>query len=293
MAAFSRGLRSFAPRGDSICSRCLQFSTSSTAQSGHNRWSKIKHDKGSADAKKNAERSIFSRGIALASKLYGGDPNTNPRLATILQTAKKAGFPKASMEAAIARGQGKSASGATLENITLEVITPSTVAMIIEMETDNRNRTLSDVKNLVKRHGGNVTPTNYLFQKKGRVAFEKDESGIGVDEVLDEAIEAGAEDVEVDEDGSIVVWTEPNKTMAAAEALQKSHGLKIESSDIIWHANEDTMVTVDSEDAVKSLSEFLEALQDYPNVQGVYANVAKGMNIREDVWEDMLEKLDA
>lgn len=197
------------------------------------------------------------------------------------------------MEAAIARGQGKSASGATLENIILEVITPSTVAMIIEMETDNRNRTLSDVKNLVKRHGGNVTPTNYLFQKKGRVAFEKDERGIGVDEILDEAIEAGAEDVQVDDDGSIVVWTEPNKTMSAAEALQKSHNLKIESSDIIWDANEDTMVTVDSEDAVKSLSEFLEALQDYPNVQGVYANVAKGPNITDNVWEDMLEKLDA
>jgi transcriptional/translational regulatory protein YebC/TACO1 len=197
------------------------------------------------------------------------------------------------MEAAIARGQGKSATGATLENITLEVITPSTVAMIIEMETDNRNRTLGDVRNLIKIHGGNVTPTNYLFQKKGRVAFEKDERDIGVDDVLDEAIEAGAEDVEVDEDGNIVIWTEPSKTMAAAEALQKSHGLKVESSDILWDANEDTKVSVDSEVAVKTLSEFIEALQDYPNVQGVYANVARGMSISEDVWEDLVEKLDA
>lgn len=197
------------------------------------------------------------------------------------------------MEAAIARGQGKSATGATLENITLEVITPSTVAMIIEMETDNRNRTLADVRSLIKIHGGNVTPTNYLFQKKGRVAFEKDEREIGVDEVLDEAIEAGAEDVEVDEDGNIVIWTEPSKTMAAAEALQKSHGLKMESSDILWDANEDTRVSVDSDNAVKALSEFVEALQDYPNVQGVYANVAKGVNITQDIWEDLVEKLDA
>ncbi|KUJ20062.1 YebC-like protein [Mollisia scopiformis] len=293
MAAFSRGLRSLGLRSESICPRCLQFSTSATAQSGHNRWSKIKHDKGNADAKKNAERSLFARDIALASKLYGGDPNTNPRLATILQTAKKAGFPKASMEAAIARGQGKSATGAALENVTLEVITPSTVAMIIEMETDNRNRTLSDVRNLVKIHGGNVTPTNYLFQKKGRIAFEKHEGNIGVDEILDEAIEAGAEDVETDDDGSIVLWTEPSKTMAAAEALQKSHGLKVESADIIWDANEDTRVSIDSEDVVKALTEFAEALQDYPNVQGVYTNVVKGVNISEGIWEGLLENLDA
>lgn len=161
------------------------------------------------------------------------------------------------------------------------------------METDNRNRTLADVRNLVKAHGGNVTPTNYLFQKKGRVSFEIDERGLGVDEVLDEAIEAGAEDVEVAEDGSIVLWTGPSNTMAAAEALQRSHGLKIDSSDILWDANEDTKVSVDSEGVVKALLEFIDALKDYPNVQGVYANVAKGPNITEDVWEELADKLDA
>jgi len=194
------------------------------------------------------------------------------------------------MEAAIARGQGKSSTGAVLENLTLEVIMPSTVAMIMEIETDNRARTLADLRHLVKVHGGNVTPTNYLFQKKGRVAFEKDEN-IGIDEVLDEAIEAGAEDVEADEDGSIVVWTEPNKTMAAAAALQKSHGLKVESSDIIWDANEDTKVPLEN-DAVEGLSKFIEALQDNPNVQGVYANIAQG-SLADDIWEDMQGRLDA
>jgi transcriptional/translational regulatory protein YebC/TACO1 len=196
------------------------------------------------------------------------------------------------MEAAIARGQGKSATGAALENVTLEVIMPPTVAMIIETETDNRARTLMDLRHLVKVHGGSVTPTSYLFQKKGRVAFEKDEKGLGIDEVLDEAIEAGAEDVEVDEEGGIVVWTEPNRTTAAAEALQRSHGLKVESSDIIWDANEDTKVQLEDEDAVKALSSFVEALQDNPNVQGVYANVAQG-SLSEDVWEDLQGRLDA
>ncbi len=205
-----------------------------------------------------------------------------------------AGFPKASMESAIARGQGKSASGAALENLTLEAIVPPAVALIIESETDNKARTMMDLRHLVKVHGGNSTPTTYLFQKKGRVVFEADDRKIGVDEVLDDAIEAGAEDVETDEDGSIVVWTEPNKTTATAEALLKSHGLKVESADIIWDANEDTKVPLQAEasDAVKSLSALLEALQDNPNVQGVYANVAQG-TLADDVWDELQGKLDA
>jgi transcriptional/translational regulatory protein YebC/TACO1 len=203
-----------------------------------------------------------------------------------------AGFPKASLEAAIARGQGKSTSGAALENVTLEVIMPPTVAMIIETETDNKMRTIMDLRLLVKNHGGSVTPTSYLFQKKGRIAFEKDERNLGVDEVLDEAIEAGAEDVESDEDGTIVVWVEPNKTMSAAEALQKSLNLKVESSDILWDPNEDTKVPLESEAAVKALSEFLDAVQENPQVQGVYANAAQG-SLADDVWEDLQGRLDA
>jgi transcriptional/translational regulatory protein YebC/TACO1 len=196
------------------------------------------------------------------------------------------------MESAIARGQGKSATGAALEYVTLEVIMPPTVAMIIETETDNRARTLSDLRYLVKSHGGSVTPTSYLFQKKGRVAFEKDERNLGVDDVLDEAIEAGAEDVETDEDGSIVLWTEPNMTTSAAEAMQKSFGLKVESSHIIWDANEDTKVALEDKVAAEKLTSFIEAVQENPNVQGVYANVAQG-SLTDDVWEDLAGRLDA
>jgi transcriptional/translational regulatory protein YebC/TACO1 len=196
------------------------------------------------------------------------------------------------MESAIARGQGKSATGAALEYVTLEVIMPPTVAMIIETETDNRARTLSDLRYLVKSHGGSVTPTSYLFQKKGRVAFEKDERNLGVDDVLDEAIEAGAEDVETDEDGSIVLWTEPNMTTSAAEAMHKSFGLKVESSDIIWDANEDTKVALEDKEAAEKLASFIEAVQENPNVQGVYANVAQG-SLTDEVWEDLAGRLDA
>ncbi|TAQ89251.1 hypothetical protein B7494_g2418 [Chlorociboria aeruginascens] len=203
-----------------------------------------------------------------------------------------AGFPKASMEAAIARGQGRSISGAALENVTLEVIVPPSVAMIVDAETDNRNRTLADLRAIVKRHGGSVTPTTYLFQKKGRISFEKDDRNLGVDEVLEEAIEAGAEDVEADDEGNIVVWTEPNKTTAAAKALLTKLDLKVQSSDIIWDANNDTKVALEPGDAVQTLIGFIDALQEEPNILGVYANVAQG-SLGDKEWEALQGRLDA
>lgn len=202
-----------------------------------------------------------------------------------------AGIPKASIESALARGQGKSASGVALEAFTLEAMIPPNVSVIIETETDNKNRTMMDLKHLItNRYKGTATPTNYLFQRRGRVAFEKDEKTT-VDDVLDEAIEAGAEDVESDEEGSIVVWTEPNMTMAAATALQKSHGLKVESMDILWDANEDTKVVLD-EEAAKIFAAFLRDVRDTNNVEGVYANIAQG-DLMDEVWDDIEDKLDA
>lgn len=196
------------------------------------------------------------------------------------------------MEAAIARGQGKTSSGAALESLTVEVMTPSTVAMVIDAETDNKNRTLMELRMLIKYHYGTVTPTAYLFQRKGRLQFEKDERNLGVDEVLDEAIEAGAEDVETDDDGNIVIWTEPNKVTAAARSLQESLGLKIRSSSIIWDANEETKVPLEDGSTLEKLSEFVEALQDNPNVQGVYANAAQG-DLPDEVWGNLENMLDA
>ena len=197
------------------------------------------------------------------------------------------------MEAAIARGQGKSTTGAALEYVMLESIMPPQVAMIIEAETDNTKRTLDDLKHIVKVAGGLSSPTSYLFEKKGRVSFAQHEK-LGVDDVLDEAIEAGAEDVEADEDGAIVVLTEPSKTTAAAQALQKKLGLEVESSEIIWDANEDTKVSLDTtegSDAVKALIGVMDQIRDYPNVQKIYANVAQG-NLSDADWEEIQERLD-
>jgi transcriptional/translational regulatory protein YebC/TACO1 len=169
---------------------------------------------------------------------------------------------------------------------------PPSVAVIIDAATDNKNRTMMDVKLIIKTHGGAVSPTNYLFQKKGRIVFEKDERNLGVNEVMDDAIEAGAEDIELDDDGSTIVWTEPSKTTATATALQDRLGLKVQSSDIIWDANEDTKVNIESEQVAQKLSAFIESLQDNPNVQGIYANVAQG-TLSDEAWEDLQGRLNA
>lgn len=145
---------------------------------------------------------------------------------------------------------------------------------------------------MIKNHKGTVTPTSYLFSRRGRVLLEKDERGLGIDEVLDEAIEAGAEDVEADDEGDIVVWTEPSGVAAAADRLGKRLDLKVRSLDLIWHPNEDTLAPLDSDDAVENLAALVDALHDDPSVQGVYTNVTKGA-IGDDAWIALEEKISA
>ncbi|KAH6684565.1 transcriptional regulator TACO1-like protein [Halenospora varia] len=293
MAAFSRGLRFLAPRGEFLCSRCRQISTTPVIQSGHSRWSKIKHDKGAADNKKSKTYAALVHEIALVSKTDGPDPKFNFKLAAVLEKAKKAGLPKAHMESAIARGQGKTASGAILQYVALEAIVPQNVSVIIEAETDNAKRTLGELRVFVKVAKGSVGPTSFLFQKKGRVAFEKDERNLGVDDVLDEAIEAGAEDVETDEDGALVIWTEPTKTTAVAEAMKKSLNLKVEASEIIWDPNEDTKAPLNEAepDSLTALNEFIDMVRDHNDVQAIYANATQG-SLSDEAWEEFASKLD-
>lgn len=206
--------------------------------------------------------------------MSGADPQFNPRLATVIATAKKAGVPKAAMEASIARGQGMSTSGAKLESLSIEMMIPPAVAVIVDMQTDNKNRTMQQIRMKMKKHNGTATPTSYMFTKRGRIVLEKDDRGLGAEDVLDEAVEAGAEDVEVDGHGNIVVSIEPNQTTAAATRLEEALRMKIQSADIIWTPNPETVVELDSEESVKAIADLVDDLEDDPEVQGVYLNVA-------------------
>ncbi|KAK5122864.1 hypothetical protein LTR85_003779 [Meristemomyces frigidus] len=275
-----------------ICQICRTrgLATATTLRSGHNRWSKIKHDKGKADAVKNRQRSIFAQEIATASKLGGAELSLNTRLADLVTKAKREGFAKASIEAAIARGQGRSLSGASLESVTVEGILPNNVAVIVECETDNRLRTLADVRFVIKDNGGTSTPSSYLFQKKGRIVFEK-QDGLDMEQALDAALDAEASDVEEDEDGRLVVSTEPGETKAVGEALAGTLGLQIARSEIVWQPNEDTKIGLPDDDAAQDLSIFVDELQEKEaTVQAVAMNVAPGSTAAE-TWKDLQSRL--
>ena len=167
----------------------------------------------------------------------------NPRLADVVTRAKKIGFPKASIESAIARGQGVSPNGAALESLTVEAMIPPSVSVIIECQTDSKLRTLADVRLAVKDAGGTVTPTSHMFERKGRIVLENPENTAET-EVFDRAIEAGAIDVETVEDGGIIVSTESSETTAIADALRHTTNLKVRNLDIIWDPKEDMMVDI-------------------------------------------------
>jgi transcriptional/translational regulatory protein YebC/TACO1 len=205
--------------------------------------------------------------------------------------AKKSAVPKASIEAAIARGQGLSASGAALESLVLEAILPPSIATIIECQTDNKLRSLADLRLLVKEAGGQVSTVAFMFEKKGRIILRK-KDGMGVDEVLEPALEAGVVDVEEDEEGRVVLYTESAQTNKIAEKLAKELDMEIEESEVIYHPNEDTKVPLEEEGAAKELGSFLDELQEVQGVQGVYMNWAKG-SIEDEVWEELRGKVTA
>lgn len=255
------------------------FSSTSSTASGHSRWSKIKHDKGKADARRGASYSKLSQEITYASREGGLDMSSNLRLKAAVEAAKKAGMPKDRITTALERGQGRSTSGAALETVLVEAIGPGNVALVVDCLTDNKLRTLQDVKYILGKHNGQVTPTSYLFARKGMVRVVAGSGGHEFDSVLESALEIeGTEDVEEvaeGEDGKpeILITTEPARTgPVATEIRQRLPGLKVINYGIEWVPNEDTMVGDLSEKNGQSLSELLEKLEEADDVSDVYTN---------------------
>lgn len=268
--------------------RCLH--TTPAARSGHNRWSKIKHDKGKNDAIKNRQRSVFAQEIATASKIFGPDPNMNPRLADIITKAKREGFAKASIETAIARGQGRSTSGVNLESVTIEAILPNNVGLMVECETDNRLRTLADVRKVIKDNGGIASPASFLFEKRGRIVFDKKEQITSV-EVFDAALDAGATDIDDLPDGRVVVYTEPERTRMIGDVLSQTFKLEVATSGIVWDPNPETKVDLLDNNAAQDLCTFVDELHDSDsNVQGLAMNLAQGP-VDAELWSELQERV--
>ncbi|KAJ5714827.1 Transcriptional regulator TACO1-like domain 2 [Penicillium malachiteum] len=257
-----------------VYNSCRSFSSAPALLSGHSKWATIRHDKAKNDKAKSKERQMVSKEISSATQLWGPDPKYNPRLTLALSNAKRASIPKIVIDAAIARGQGLSVTGQALEALTLEAMLPGSVAAVIECQTDQKLRVLQDVRHAIKTYGGTMTPTTFLFEKKGRVAMEK-KDGVNADDYLDHAIEAGATDIITDENGRLVVFTDPSETKKVGEAFSKSAGLTIEELEIFWDPNPDTLVEVQDEEHVKSVDNILSALRDEPGVQDIYLNTTE------------------
>jgi YebC/PmpR family DNA-binding regulatory protein len=249
----------------------------SIVMSGHNKWSTIKHKKGAADAKRGKIFTKIIKEISVAAKLGGGDPDGNPRLRTIIDKAKAENMPKDNIERAIKKGTGE-LEGVTYEEITYEGYGPGGVAVLVECMTDNRNRTVSEVRSIFTKCNGNMGETgcvSWMFDKKGLLVFPKN---VDFDKLFEAAIEAGAEDV-ADEEEQYEVTTDPSVFIEVREALEKA-GLKSDSAEITMIPQ--TMVALDGKNA-ENMLKLMDRLEDNDDVQNVYANF--------DISTEEMEKL--
>ncbi|NVN98678.1 MAG: YebC/PmpR family DNA-binding transcriptional regulator [Geobacteraceae bacterium] len=234
--------------------------------SGHNKWSTIKHKKGAADAKRGKVFTKIIKEISVAAKLGGSDPAANPRLRTAIDKAKGENMPKDNIERAIKKGAGEM-DGVNYEEIVYEGYGPAGVAVLVEVMTDNRNRTVSDVRSIFSKCNGNMGETgcvSWIFDKKGLILFPK---SIDFDKLFEAAIEAGADDV-AEQDEQFEVTTEPAAFMEVRDALTAA-GFKFESAEITMIPQ--TMVKLEGKQA-ESMLKMMDKLEDNDDVQNVYAN---------------------
>jgi YebC/PmpR family DNA-binding regulatory protein len=235
---------------------------------GHSKWAKVKHFKGAIDAKRGKIFSKLGREITIAAKLGGGDPDMNPRLRMILLKCRAANMPADNVERAIKKGVG-GGEGANFEDLTYEIYGPHGVALLVEVSTDNRNRTASDVRSIATKNGGSIaTPgsVSRLFQRKGQIIVSKENAN--EDKLMELALEAGAEDFKTDAQ-EFEILTEP----VNFEAVQK----KIDSAGVKCEAAEITslpVMTVPLNDAaaIAAVNKLIDALEDHDDVKEVFPN---------------------
>jgi YebC/PmpR family DNA-binding regulatory protein len=235
--------------------------------SGHSKWHTIKHKKGAADAKRGKVFTRIIKELTVAARHGGGDPNMNPRLRTVVADAKAANMPRENIERAIRRGTGEE-PGVMYEEITYEGYGPGGVALMIESLTDNKNRTVGEIRHLLGKYNGNLGSENsvaWMFDRKGQVLVEK---GIVEEEtLLDVALEAGADDVS-DSGGVWEVVSTPDAFEAVRDAIK---GLDIELASAEVAMLPQNLVKVEGKEAQQMLK-LMEAIEDHDDVQHVWAN---------------------
>ena len=243
---------------------------------GHSKWASIKHKKKATDAKRGALFTKLTRAIQVAAREGGGDPTGNPALALAIQKAKDASMPKDNIERAIAKGTGADADAESFETVLYEGYGPAGVAVLVESLTDNRNRTGSEVRHIFSKSGGNLGEPGsvaWVFDKKGLIVVDAERY---TEDDLFVAIDAGAEDVAIDEN-VYEVLTAPEDLAAVRQALEEA-GVELESAEIAMQPKS----TVDvPEGQVAQLVRLIENLEDHDDVGAVHAN----FNVDADVLE--------
>ena len=246
---------------------------------GHSKWANIKHRKGRQDAKRGKIFSVLIRELTVAAKLGGRVPDDNPRLRTAVDKALAANMTKDTIERAIQRGAG-GLEGENLEEVSFEGYGPGGIAIMVESMTDNNNRTVAEVRHAFTKSGGNLGTSgsvSYLFEKKGIITTSSENNA---DEVMEISIEAGAEDIEINEDESITVSSAPEDLENIKKALSDKE-IKIDDSEISLVP--ETTVQADLDTSLK-VFKLLEMLEDLDDTQNVTSNI--------EFAEGMLDQLD-
>lgn len=245
---------------------------------GHSKWANIQHRKGAQDAKRGKLFTKLIREITVSARAGGGDPANNPRLRAVIDKSLTANMSKDTIERAIKKGTGAGESE-NYEEVRYEGYGPGGVAVMVDCLTDNRNRTVSEVRHAFSKAGGNLGTDGsvaYLFNKVGILSFS---AGVDEDRLMEAALEAGADDVVTNDDGSVEVLTAPDSFEIIRDALREA-GLIAESAEVTMRAS--TSTRLDQEDAEKMVR-LLERLEDLDDVQDVYSNA--------DISEEILEQI--
>lgn len=235
--------------------------------SGHSKWASIKHKKAATDAKRGNLFTKLIREITVSAKSGGGDPDSNPRLRTAIDRAKEASMPQDNIDRAIKKGTG-GLEGMTYEEFTIEGYGPGGVAILVEVMTDNKNRTTADIRNIFSKKNGNVAgagSVSWMFEKKGYIEVDKQASS--EDKVMSIVLDAGAQDMQTEED--IYTITTDTKDLEAVRKALEVSGIKPKTAEITMLPKSTIKLTGDEARQILAL---VEALEDSDDVQNVYAN---------------------
>ncbi|WP_299734387.1 YebC/PmpR family DNA-binding transcriptional regulator [uncultured Endozoicomonas sp.] len=245
---------------------------------GHSKWANIKHRKAAQDAKRGKVFTKIIRELVVAAKQGGGAVEDNPKLRAIVDKALAANMTRDTINRAIARGAGGD-DDSNMEEVTYEGYGAGGIAVLVECLTDNRNRTVAEVRHAFSKHGGNLGTDGsvaYMFERKGQIFFEE---GADEEQVMDAALEAGAEDVVANDDGSIEVLTEWTEFMAVKDALEAA-GLTPAGGEVAMIASLQTELDLAGAEKIMKL---IDRLEDLDDVQNVYTNA--------DISAEVMEQL--